>query len=131
MKAYTTKQRALIMNIFTRNAEGSFTAEALFDSLRTSGVCKSTIYRNLERLVEEGRLIRALSADGSCNVYRISGKPDCNGHLHLVCSKCKGVIHLSNADSEQMNELIKNKYVFSVNENTTVINGVCENCQKN
>lgn len=130
MKNYKTRQRLLIYNIFSKNGEKFFTAEDLLKILKDENVNKSTIYRNLEKLVSQNRIIKRLSEHGKSAIYKLNKVVECSGHLHLLCSKCGNVIHLSSEDSEKMNGIIKGKYGFLVNEKNTTMFGLCGDCAK-
>jgi len=127
LKEYKTKQRDLILSVFS--SAYYFTADEIYEKLLPD-VNKSTVYRNLEKLTESGKITRELSKDGSKSIYRLNPTAHCEGHLHLICSNCGGVIHLSEADSDKLEKVLKKSYGFSVNDNATVISGVCENCSK-
>lgn len=128
MKEYKTKQRDLILSVFSDS--DFLTADEIAEKLKSNDVSKSTIYRNLEKLTESGRVIRELSKDGSKSVYKLNPVAQCSGHLHLVCSCCGEVIHLSESDSDKLERVLKKSYGFSVNDNATVISGVCESCSQ-
>lgn len=130
MKEYNTRQRALIYDLFKGNPSKSYDADEVYQLLSESGIDKSTVYRNLDRLVNDNLLVRERSEDGTRNLFRYNVTACCVGHLHLVCSKCKGIIHLDEADSDLMGALISSRYGFVVNDSTTVIAGVCKNCSK-
>ena len=127
LKDYKTKQRDLILSVFS--TADYFTADEIYEKLLPD-VNRSTVYRNLEKLTESGKITRKLSKDGSRAIYRLNPIAHCEGHLHLICSHCGGVIHLSETDSDKLEKVLKKSYGFSVNDNTTVISGICESCLK-
>ncbi len=127
LREYRTKQRDLILGVFSY--AGYVTADEIYKALFPE-VNKSTVYRNLEKLTESGKITRELSKDGSKSIYRLNLTARCEGHLHLVCSRCGGVIHLSEADSEKLGRALKEDYGFAVNDTATIISGVCESCSK-
>jgi Fe2+/Zn2+ uptake regulation proteins len=53
---YKTKARALIMEFLKKNSEKRFTAAEVFENVNKSpgGMNLTTVYRNLDRLCEQG-----------------------------------------------------------------------------
>jgi len=129
LREYKTKQRDLILGLF--NSGSYLTADDIFEKLKSSGVNKSTIYRNLEKLTVDSRIIRELSKDGSKAIYKINPAAHCNGHLHLKCAVCGKVMHLTDEDSTKLEKIIGNNYAFSLDDKATVITGICDVCSKN
>ena len=125
MKEYQTKQKSLILSILS--SADCFSAEEIYEKLHPD-VNKSTVYRNLEKLTESGKIKRELSNDGSKSIYRLNPTAQCEGHLHLYCSCCGKVVHLSEADSDKLEQNLKQRYGFFVNDKSTIISGICENC---
>ncbi len=130
MKEYHTKQRLLILDVIRKNPKKRFTANEIAESVQESGINKSTVYRNLDRMVNDGEVVRELSGDGSCAVYHLNELSSCEGHIHLICSKCKGVIHLEEGIGSQMASLLQQSCGFSVSNDKTFIAGLCKNCTR-
>ncbi len=128
LKEYTTKQRQLITNVL-KNCD-ALTADEIFLQLKDEKVSLSTVYRNLDKLVESNFVIRELSIDGKRSLYRINKTALCKGHIHLQCSRCGNVIHISNSDTDKIGDAIKAKYGFSIDEQALPIIGICERCKK-
>lgn len=129
-KIYLTKQRGLILGVFKSSPSVSFDADEIYNMLQESGINKSTVYRNLDKLIKDDLIVRELSQDGSRNVFRFNTTHKCEGHLHLVCSKCSRTIHLDERDSDKMGSLINDNYGFEISDSQTVIKGVCKDCSK-
>ena len=127
MKEYKTKQRELILNIFTSNE--SVTADEICEKLYPK-VNRSTVYRNLEKLTESGKLIKEVPTNGNKSIYKLNHTLQCNGHLHLICNKCGGVLHLSDETSEKLEKILCDDCGFFVNDQKTMIYGICDNCLK-
>ena len=75
------------------------TAEQVFDALRQTypQVALATVYNNLNRLWQEGR-IRKVSVEGQPDRYDRTAR-----HDHLVCRKCGRLLDLNLADlTEQL-----------------------------
>lgn len=84
-----------------------------------------TIYRVLERLVEEGVIHKIVNTDG---VLKFAGCHTCStehhhNHIHFSCQKCKSVTCLE--DVEPVFKLSSNYHVKEMN---FTLSGLCPRC---
>ena len=92
----------------------------------TKGLCdRVTIYRVLERLVEEGIIHKIINLDG---VVKYAGCHSCSikhnhNHIHFSCQKCKSVTCLDNV--QPTFKLPKN---YKVSEMNFTLSGLCPQC---
>jgi len=90
------------------------------------GLCdRVTIYRVLERLMEEGVIHKIVNVDG---VIKYAGCHSCSvkhshNHIHFSCQKCKSVTCLD--DVEPSFKLPKN---YKVSEMNFTLSGLCPQC---
>lgn len=90
------------------------------------GLCdRVTIYRVLERLLDEGIIHKIVNVDG---VLKYAGCHSCVGkhihnHIHFSCQKCKSVTCLE--DVEPSYNLPDNYKVFEMN---FTLSGLCPLC---
>ena len=128
---YKTKQKHLILSFLSENTDHQFACEDIAEILKRNGtpVGKSTVYRYLLKLEEEGK-VRRFAENGNKSVFfrYIGNNCDCNQHLHLKCLSCGDFIHL---DCELMNNvsthLVKD-HNFKIDNSKTVLYGLCKNC---
>lgn len=92
----------------------------------------ATIYRQLEKLVQDG-LLRKYTLDGHAGAcYQYVGSDTCAGeHYHLKCEGCGQLIHLDCHFVEDMQKHIQDEHGFTVNNNKTVLYGTCGKCSVN
>ena len=119
-----SKQRESIVNILKCNYEHP-TAYRVYELVKEfePTISKSTVYRNLEQLVEVG-LVKKISTGDNFEHYDIERN---DGHSHLVCKSC-GEIFDINLDIGKIENSIKNQTEFSCNE--IIVMGICKNCDK-
>jgi Na/Pi-cotransporter len=90
----------------------------------------TTVYRQLERLVDEG-CVKKYFMDGSSAAYfEYVDHADC-GHeacFHCKCSKCGKLIHLHCHEMEAIQTHIFAHHGFQLDSVKTVLYGVCESC---
>lgn len=99
------------------------TAEQVFDALRQDcpGVVLATVYNNLNRLWQEGR-IRKVSVEGMPDRYdRIQR------HDHLVCKGCGKLLDVELAD---LTEMLERQTGISLLAYDLKLIYLCEDCKK-
>jgi Fe2+ or Zn2+ uptake regulation protein len=88
-------------------------------------ISKTTVYRNLRHLAENGTIRQISISDG---LERYDARTYL--HNHFKCKIC-GVIHdVEMAYMESLDENIKGKYGFQIDEHHVVFTGVCPSCQE-
>ncbi len=127
---YKTKQRAAVEAVL-QSTDNHVTVEEMVERLNADGksVGRTTVYRCLERLVEEGRARKyaAQSGESACYQY-IADDHACHEHFHLKCTACGRLIHI---ECDHMNELsahIAAEHGFAVDPLKTVLYGLCGEC---
>ncbi|MDR1619555.1 MAG: transcriptional repressor [Clostridiales bacterium] len=130
--AYATKQKELIHNCLREHAGGHITADMIHAHLLGSGarVGLTTVYRHLEKLVNEGSVIK-YSGPGSAGAsYQYLGNPDEHReHYHLVCLNCGRMEHLSCELIDEFCAHIKREHHFLLDSLKTVFYGYCDACR--
>ena len=129
---YKTKARSAIMDYLKSHAEERFTAGDIYRKLneREEGIDRATVYRNLDRLWEEGALVRYREADNNATLYQFIGeKETCNQHMHAQCSECGKIFHLENDFVEDFTDHMHSVYGIDIDPGKTMIVGKCEECR--
>ena len=121
-----TTQRALILEIMQQR--GHLDANEIYRLAQTQGVhlSLSTVYRNLQKLKEEG-LIEELHYDDSHHHYEV--KPSFE-HQHLVCLGCGRVMEFKCPLSSEIKREIAHRMGFEVTGAEVRMMGYCSNCQR-
>ena len=128
---YKTKQKQFIMQCIKSMKDEHFTVDSIFGALIKSGenVGRTTVYRYLEKLSNEGILRKFTMPQGESACYQcIDKKEHCNEHFHLKCEKCGSLIHMECDELNGIIAHIKSHHGFCLNPLKTVIYGVCEGC---
>lgn len=131
-KSYHTKTSDLISQFVQERTESGFSAMELlaFLSERGESVNKTTVYRNLDKLVESGRLIKRKSAVSDGFIYLTAEKDgQCYGHIHFQCEKCGAMIHLSDRLTTDYLKSVSENFGFKVDFSLSSLNGLCEKCR--
>ena len=128
MTGYRTEQKKLLLAYLSRHADEAFSAGELARTLGECGVGKSTVYRLIAQLTDEG-ILRRFAREGGALSYQYIGGDTCGAHLHLRCTACGKVIHLEGDGSRAFGALLENEYGFRLNEGQTVLLGLCADCR--
>lgn len=130
---YRTKQREILLNYFKSVPGVHITVADACEYLKSQGLSigRSTVYRQIESLVDEGFL----------NKYIIDGNsPACFEYIpdeehrdkevcfHCKCEKCGKLIHLHCEEVSGMQEHLKSCHHFRMDPRRTVFYGICEEC---
>jgi Fur family ferric uptake transcriptional regulator len=128
---YTTKHGKAILAYLAAEKELFVTAAQIAAHLQQAqgAISRPTIYRQLERLVAEGK-IRKFSfsgISGSCFQYidPNEGDQDC---CHLKCEVCNGIFDLECDEVDHVARHIFEDHAFQVNGRKTVFYGRCKAC---
>ena len=125
---YKTKQKDSILQLFIENKELSLSAKDIKKLLGDS-VSKATLYRSLDRLIEDKTIRKYYNELTSNYEYQYASKDDsCTNHLHLKCTSCGKLIHLHCLESNSFLSHITKKHNFCINQEDTIIYGLCSSC---
>ena len=107
------------------------TAAQVVGHFRSNGdlVSRTTIYRQLEKLVREG-IAQKYSFDGiSGTCFQYNGKSQSKQDTcHLKCEGCGEIMNLECEEVEHISQHILDAHAFLVNDGKTVFYGKCSAC---
>jgi Fur family transcriptional regulator, ferric uptake regulator len=112
---------------FLTHKQHHFTSQQVFDQIKTRlpAVNRSTVYRSLERLVNQGKLSVSDIGAGSL-VYELVE----NGtHHHLVCQHCHQIITIPPEEVTRLFNSIEQDSHFQIITNHLILYGICPECQ--
>ncbi|MCR4742017.1 MAG: transcriptional repressor [Treponema sp.] len=131
---YKTKQQELLFTYLRQMQGKHFTAEDVrlhFEEKKIS-IGIATIYRQLEKLVADGKIQKYFIDDHSAACFEYAGE-DCTEkeqHFHLKCELCGRLIHLECNELKELGGHLKTEHGFVINPLRTVFYGVCTDCLK-
>lgn len=124
---YNTEKRAEILEFFSKSGERAFSAEDICAAILKNGRGKSTVYRLISKLVDQGALIRISDAKTRHVTYQCVNTGSCAEHLHLKCKGCGRLIHLDEKTSQTLETQILKLEGFTVDDGA-LLYGMCQNC---
>lgn len=123
-----TRQRQAVLEAVLNSREHP-DATRVFETVRgvVPNISLGTVYRSLEALSAEGRLIK-LSQPGRPTRYDAR----LDHHYHLVCGACGEVFDVTVQEMPDLYPLVHGKVPgFELREQRIEFHGVCIKCQKN
>lgn len=129
---YKTKNKKLILEYLKINYNRSITVKDIYKHFESIGdtINITTIYRYLDKLSQEGTVMKYTSDDGKSACFKYMDEDlNCHEHFHLQCSSCGKIIHL---DCTYMNEIIKHIsdcHDFDLKCDNSVLYGKCHDCK--
>lgn len=133
---YKTAGRQRLLNFLQSHPDRQFPVDELSDELNRaedalgSRSSKSTLYRHLSELCDEGTVRKYRSDTQSAYVYQYVGMGDCCHHFHLKCLSCGALVHLECAVSQELLNHIRSDHHFKVDSGRSILYGTCEGCSR-
>ena len=131
---YKTAGRQKLLDFLQSHPDRQFTVDELVVELNRTrkdtkaGSGKSTLYRHLSELCDEGTARKYRSDTQSAYVYQYVGTGDCCHHFHLKCVSCGTLVHLECTVSEELLAHIQSDHGFRVDSGRSILYGMCEDC---
>lgn len=127
METRNTKQKEIILDILSRKE--NMVHPTIGELIRLvqkedSRVGQATIYRNIKKLVHDGKIKKILTNDG----YRY----DINStlHGHLICTKCHTIFDLYDENYLKLIAYLEEKNQVKIDETNIIFDGLCPKCKK-
>jgi len=121
-----THQRQIIYET-VMSLPGHPSAEAVYDNVRKRipAISLATVYKNIRTFLESGILQEVSLHYGSLRV-----EPNLKPHHHLVCTRCKSITDLDEADLEPVRLKHKLPRGFELKRFAVDVLGTCEACSR-
>ncbi|MCL2124752.1 MAG: transcriptional repressor [Oscillospiraceae bacterium] len=130
---YNTRQRDAILEYITSIKDAHVTAAQIVEYFASENkpIGRTTIYRHLDKLVDDGKLRRYVTDGISGACYQHAADLEtCHVHMHLKCEDCGELQHLDCEALDDIRDHFLAKHSFTVNAMKTVLYGKCANCSK-
>lgn len=102
------------------------TAEEIYLKIHEKypGISKSTVYRNLDVLNQEG-LIRRIKVVGGDH-FDLTVKK----HYHVICKNCHKVVDAEIEYRNDYDDEVAKQTGFTIDEHSLIFEGLCPDCKK-
>lgn len=126
---YQTKQYQAVLRCLEQRSGEALTAADLAEELRTSGspVGLATIYRQLEKLEQAGRIHKVATEEGAFYQY-CPHPPEDHDCFLLRCEDCGRIVHLDCSHLRGLYDHLEAEHHFRIDPRRTVLTGLCGVC---
>ncbi len=130
---YKTKQRDILLGYLESVPGVHITAGDVCEYFKSQGssIGQSTVYRQLESLVDEGVINKyIIDANSPACFEYMAADSHVPAHVcfHCKCEKCGKLIHLRCDELEDIQAHLLNEHHFKLSPRRTVFYGLCEEC---
>ncbi|MCR5686904.1 MAG: transcriptional repressor [Lachnospiraceae bacterium] len=132
---YRTKQRDILLSYLRSVGGGHITANDVCSYFKEQGapIGQSTVYRQLESLVDEGLVNKYIIDTNSPACFEYVDHDMCQRDgicFHCKCEGCGKLIHLKCDELSDIMGHLNEEHHFTLDPKRTVLYGLCEDCRK-
>ena len=130
-KTYVTVQKDTVLNYLKENPGRHVNARDVYDELKKQEekIGLTTVYRHLEKLVQEGQVIRSVIDENTPACYEYTGCEDSHCY-HFKCIRCGRIEHIHCDEITILENHLNSEHNFTIMPRMTVFYGLCEECRK-
>ena len=129
---YSTRQKRELLKFLKEQSLKHFSVDDVVFEMQDRGekIGRSTVYRYLELLAEQGSVRKYQSVQGVTQYQHVADAAACDDHFHMMCSRCGDLMHVDCAVMREMSEHLMKSHGFRLDPRETILVGVCERCRK-
>lgn len=127
---YNTRQKRDILAFLQQHDLEPYSVDDLVFEMQEQGekIGRTTIYRHLESLAEQGRVRKYQNAQGITQYQHLKNSEDCASHFHMMCKECGRLYHVDCNLMKTLSEHIYTDHHFKLDSRETMLIGVCSRC---
>lgn len=131
---YATQKRSEILKYLELHCDEDVSVKDIeqhFQKDNHTSVNITTIYRYLERLEKEGRILKHNAEKGGKATFQyVKPEHSCQSHLHMKCSSCGKIYHMDCDFMEEFQRHIYEHHHFRLECKTSMLYGLCKACSE-
>lgn len=129
---YSTRQKRELLSFLKERSMQHFSVDEVVFELQDRGekIGRSTVYRYLELLAEQGVVRKYPGLQGITQYQHVEDMASCDGHFHMLCSRCGNLLHVDCGLMGTMAEHLMKEHGFRLDPRETLLVGVCEKCRR-
>ena len=126
MNTRNTKQKDIILDILEHNRIHPTMQEIYcLAKEKYPTIGQATIYRNVNKLVDEEKVLRLPETKDEGYHYDINMTP----HNHLICNSCGRIIDLYDNDYNDIIKKIEESNSVKITKSLLILEGICSKCK--
>ena len=121
-----TKQLSFILDTI-KMMPRHFTADDVYEEVKKEypGLGQATVFRNLNKMAEEGILLR-IGVPGGAREYELMAPK----HYHAKCMKCGKLFDIEMDYMPNLEKKVKDAHGFQFSGHDIIFTGLCSSCIK-
>lgn len=129
---YNTRQKREMLSFLKERGMQHFSVDDVVFEMQTRGerVGRSTVYRYLEQLAEQGSVRKYQGMQGVTQYQPVEDAGRCDDHFHLMCSRCGNLFHMDCRLMAELSRHLMSEHDFALDPRETVLVGVCGHCRE-
>ena len=127
---YNTRQKRELLRFLKERSMQHFSVDDVVFEMQDKGekVGRSTVYRYLELLAEQGAVRKYQSVQGVTQYQHVADAARCDDHFHMMCSKCGELFHVDCRLMGTLSKHLMEDHGFMLDPRETILVGLCEKC---
>ena len=127
---YNTRQKREILSFLKNHDLEPYSVDDLVFEMQEQGekIGRSTVYRYLESLAEQGRVRKYQNAQGTMQYQHVEDTMACDAHFHMMCKSCGKLFHVNCDLMKQLSGHIFTHHHFRLDSCETILVGFCADC---
>lgn len=128
---YNTRQKRELLKFLKDRSMQHFSVDEVVFEMQDRGerIGRSTVYRYLELLAEQGSVRKYQSVQGVTQYQHVEDGADCDGHFHMMCSKCGNLFHVDCSLMGALTKHLMEDHGFALDPRETILVGTCGACR--
>lgn len=127
---YSTRQKRDMLSYLKGHEMEPYSVDELVFRMRERGeeIGRTTVYRYLEQLAEQGSVRKYQNAQGATLYQHVGDGVNCDAHFHMMCKNCGRLYHVSCELMDQLSKHIASDHNFRLDLRDTILVGTCGRC---
>ena len=128
---YSTRQKREMLAFLKERGLQHFSVDDVVFEMQGRGekVGRSTVYRYLEQLAAQGHVRKYQTLQGVTQYQHVADDTGCDGHFHMMCSRCGNLMHVDCVLMQAMSEHLMSDHGFLLDPRETILVGLCGKCR--
>ena len=128
---YSTRQKRELLKFLKERSMQHFSVDDVVFEMQDRGekIGRSTVYRYLELLAEQGSVRKYQSVQGITQYQHVEDGAACDAHFHMMCRSCGDLMHVDCGFMHKMSQHLMQEHGFQLDPRETILVGLCARCR--